>query len=307
VGLRGYNRRMCDRFASIRLSLARLSLARLSLACLGFLAAAAPVRAEPRLEIEPKAPRTGDPVLVTVTGVDHAPRGMGGKVPLVFFQVRDGWQAVFALPVVDDSKDVKIAITHPALSETLAPATRKWGEENVTIDPELAEPPPDKRKIIDADNGAIIKALREQAALRFQGHFSLPGSGQQTSGFGSWRTLNGGFRARHLGLDFGVRKGTPVHAIEDGQVTLVRDGFLTGGTVVVVHGAGIASTYFHLDDIKVGVGDVIKRGAVVGKVGLTGRTTGPHIHLAVWVPGGFIDPAVFLHLKIGPPVQPATK
>ncbi|HEU4726942.1 MAG TPA: M23 family metallopeptidase [Kofleriaceae bacterium] len=278
-----------------------------SLACLGTLAATAPARAEPQLQIEPKAPRTGDPVLITVTGVDRAPRGTGGKVPLVFFHVRDGWQAAFALPVEDDPKDVKIVITHPALSQTLIPAARKWGEENVTIDPEMAEPPADKRKIIDADNGAIIKALREHVALRFQGKFTLPGSGQQTSGFGSWRTLNGGFRARHLGLDLGVRKGTPVHAIEDGQVTLVRDGFLTGGTVVVAHGAGIASTYFHLDDIQVHVGDVIQRNAVIGKVGLTGRTTGPHIHLAVWVPGGFIDPAVFLHLKIGAPVQPATK
>ena len=296
-GLAGYNRWMRQRLASIGFSFA----------CFGILAAATPARAEPRLEIEPKAPRTGDPVLVTVTGVDHAPRGTGGKVALVFFQVKDGWQAVFALPVEDEPKEVKIAITHPALSQTVTPAVRKWGEENVTIDPEMAEPPADKRKIIDADNGAIIKALREHVAVRFQGHFALPGNGQQTSGFGSWRTLNGGFRARHLGLDFGVRKGMPVHAIEDGQVTLVRDGFLTGGTIVVAHGAGIASTYFHLDDIKVAVGDVIKRGAVVGKVGLTGRTTGPHIHLAVWVPGGFIDPAVFLHLKIGVPAEPATK
>jgi murein DD-endopeptidase MepM/ murein hydrolase activator NlpD len=278
------------------------------LAVLGILAAsAAPARAEPKLEIEPKAPRTGDPVLVTVTGADRAPRGMGGKVPLSFFQVQGGWQAVFALPVEEEPKDVKIVITHPSLSQIVTPTARKWGEENVTIDPELAEPPADKRKVIDGDNGAIIKALREHTAVHFQGHFTLPGTGQQTSGFGSWRTLNGGFRARHLGLDLGVRKGTPVHAIEDGQVTLVRDGFLTGGTVVVAHGAGIASTYFHLDDIKVGVGDVIKHGTVVGKVGLTGRTTGPHIHLAIWVPGGFIDPAVFLHLKIGAPVQPAAK
>jgi len=92
-----------------------------------------------------------------------------------------------------------------------------------------------------------------------------------------------------------------------GEVTLVRDGFLTGGTVVVVHGGGIASTYFHLDDIKVAVGDTIKRGALLGKVGLTGRTTGPHIHVGIWLHNSFVDPEVFFRLRIGVPVPPAAK
>ncbi|HSS00433.1 MAG TPA: M23 family metallopeptidase, partial [Kofleriaceae bacterium] len=61
--------------------------------------------------------------------------------------------------------------------------------------------------------------------------------------------------------------------------------------------------YFHLDDIKVAVGDTIKRGTIVGKVGLTGRTTGPHLHVGIWVPGGFIDSEVFLRLRIGVPVE----
>lgn len=269
-------------------------------------AGAAPAAsAEPRLEVSTHKPRPGDPVLVTVTGVDRAPSGTGGRVPLVFFQVRKGWQAIFAVPLDDTPPEIKVVLTRPALSETLTVADRKWAEEQVTIDPEMAEPPADKRRLIDGDNAAIIEALRDREPPRFQAGFTRPG-GPQTSQYGSWRTLNGGYRSRHLGLDFGARKGTAVRSIQDGRVALVRDGFLTGGTVVITHGAGLASSYFHLDDIKVAVGDTVKRGATLGKVGMTGRTTGPHIHVGVWVPGGFIDPAAFFRLRIGPPVAPAT-
>jgi murein DD-endopeptidase MepM/ murein hydrolase activator NlpD len=276
------------------------------LALLGSLAAApAAARAEAKLEVSNHKPRPGDPVLVTVTGVDRAPRGTGGKVPLIFFPVQKGWQALFAIPLDDTPPELKVTLSEPALSETLTVVTRTWAEEKVKVDPEMAEPPADKRKLIDGDNGAIITALKDHGPPRFQAGFTKPSGGSVSSTFGAWRTLNGGYRSRHLGLDFAVRMATPVRAIQDGEVALVRSGFLTGGTVVVTHGIGVASTYFHLDDIKVAVGDIIKRGAVIGKVGMTGRTTGPHIHIGVWVPGGFIDPDAFFRLRVGPMAAPA--
>ncbi len=99
-----------------------------------------------------------------------------------------------------------------------------------------------------------------------------------------------------------ARTGARVKAINDGTVVLVRSCFLPGVVVVVDHGAGIASAYFHLQLASVVEGDVIKRGALVGRAGQTGRATGPHMHLSVWVPGGFVDPAPFLKLPFRPPV-----
>ena len=268
------------------------------------LLAPAVASAEPRLSLSAKTTRPGDPVLVTVTGVDHAPKGTAGRVSLVFFPVRKGYQALFAVPIDDAPAELDINITDPGLKTSIAVKPRVWAEEKVDVAPELAEPAADKRKIIDADNAAVIDALKDPSPPRWKGKFGRPGVGRFTSPYGSWRTFNGDYRSRHLGLDIGARKGSPVKAIQDGKVSLVRDGFLMGQTVVVTHGAGVASTYFHLDDIKVAVGDEIKRGKVIGKVGMSGRTTGPHIHLGVWVPGGFIDPATFLKLRIGPPVVP---
>jgi murein DD-endopeptidase MepM/ murein hydrolase activator NlpD len=74
-----------------------------------------------------------------------------------------------------------------------------------------------------------------------------------------------------------------------------------------VHGAGIASAYFHVSDFAVKTGEMVEAGAVLGKVGVTGRTTGPHIHVGIWAAGGFVDPAVFFKLPIAAPVVPAPK
>lgn len=269
---------------------------------------AAATAAKPQLQVSTRTPKPGDPVLVTVTGIGDQPSGTGGRVPLVFFPVARGWQAVFAIPL--ENAPAEIEVTAGGLTETLTVRAHTFEEEAVTVAPEFAAPPADKRKQLDADNDAVIGAVKDTSPPLFRGTFRMPGKGRQTSPFGSWRTLNGGHRSRHFGLDIGARKGSPVRAVQHGKVTLVHDGFLMGGTVVLTHGASIASTYFHLTDIAVAAGDVVKPGQALGKVGLTGRTTGPHIHLGIWVPGGFVDPAVFLRLAFAPPrvtTSPAAK
>ena len=260
-----------------------------------------PALAEPRVRVSTTKPKPGDPVLVTVDGVDAQPKGTGGKVQLVFFPIRSGWQAVFAVPLEDAPPELKVEIDGLAQAERLEIRAHQFPEETVTVAPELAEPPADQRKQIDAENAAVIDALKNTSPPQFGVSFRWSAAGRTTSPFGAWRTFNGGHRSQHLGLDHAVRKGTPVRAVQRGKVALVCDCFLMGGTVVVVHGAGIASTYFHLSDIVVAAGDDVDRGSLLGKVGLTGRTTGPHTHLGIWVPGGFVDPAVFLRLKLGQP------
>jgi murein DD-endopeptidase MepM/ murein hydrolase activator NlpD len=262
-----------------------------------------PALAEPRLRVSTTKPKPGDPVLVTVEGVDGTPKGTGGKVPLVFFPIRRGWQAVFAVPLEEPPAELKVEINGVAQQLVLAVRPHEFPEETVTVAPELAEPPADKRKQIDAENGAAIDALKNTSPPLFRVPFRWSAGGKMTSPYGAWRTFNGGHRSQHLGMDHSASAGAPVRAVQAGKVTLVCDCFLMGGTVVVIHGAGIASTYFHLSDIAVAAGDDIERGAVLGKVGLTGRTTGPHTHLGIWVPGGFIDPAVFLRLNLGPPQE----
>jgi len=223
----------------------------------------------------------------------------------VFFAVRGGWQAVFATPLEKAPDSVKVTVGgEPAQSVTIKPHDFPR-EEHIKVAVELAEPPADKRPIIDQDNIAVIDAAKNDDPPMFAGKFGRPGTGPATSPYGAVRTWNDDpHESRHLGQDVAAPLGTPVHCVQRGKVTLVRDAFLMGGTVVVSHGGGIASAYNHLTDMAVKVGDEVPAGKVIGKVGLTGRTTGPHIHLAIWVPNGWVNPATFMRLAIKPLREP---
>ena len=142
-------------------------------------------------------------------------------------------------------------------------------------------------------------AARARGEPQFVRPFRRP-PGEVTSRFGTWRTFNDGHRSQHLGLDLFAREGTRVRAINAGTVVLVRDCFLAGNVVVVAHGAGIASAYYHLSQISVAEGDTVAPGDEIGRAGHTGRTTGPHLHLSIHVPGGMVSPAAFFQLKLAP-------
>lgn len=112
--------------------------------------------------------------------------------------------------------------------------------------------------------------------------------------FGSHRLFNGKKESQHTGRDFPVGAGNPVKAVADGTVILAEEQFYTGNTVFVDHGGGLISMNFHLGELKVKEGDEIERGHVLGLVGSTGRSTGPHLHLGFRWLGARIDPLLLL-------------
>lgn len=121
-----------------------------------------------------------------------------------------------------------------------------------------------------------------------------PVEGRLSSPFGLRRFFNGEERNPHSGLDFAVPAGTPVKAPAAGRVVLVGDYFFNGKTVFIDHGQGFITMFCHLSAVDVKPGDDVARGAVVGKVGSTGRSTGPHLHWNVSLNGARVDPAIFI-------------
>ena len=266
------------------------------LVLLGLTTAAA---AEPSVRLHPRTARPGDAVLVTVTRTKAVPEGSAAGKPLQFFRAKTGYQALFAVPLVDAPKDIAVEIAG-AKQATIAIRAVVFPDAKLVVDDELANPPATERDRIDADNKAIVGATRKaEGDPQFNRAFLRP-AGKITSNFGDWRTFNDGHRSQHLGFDVAAREGAPAKAINAGTVALVHDGFLAGKLVVIAHGAGIASAYYHLSEVTVAEGDVVKAGAQVGKVGKTGRATGPHLHVTVRVPGGFIDPVSFFKLPLAP-------
>ena len=119
-----------------------------------------------------------------------------------------------------------------------------------------------------------------------------------TGVYGSQRILNGKPKWPHYGIDFAARKGTKIKAMLDGTATMVEpDLFYTGGTLIFDHGHGISTLYMHMDKIFVQKGQKVKQGEIIGTVGSTGRSTGPHLDVRLNWFGTRLDPASVLELN----------
>ena len=144
---------------------------------------------------------------------------------------------------------------------------------------------------------ALFQASRNERLWRSV--FIRPVEGEISTGFGLNRIINGQRRSQHTGVDLRAEKGTPVLASNHGVVVLVDELFFSGTSVILDHGWGLYSMYFHLSEALVKEGDFVRTGAMLGRVGSTGRSTGPHLHWGIRINGARVDPLSLL--KIGTP------
>lgn len=137
----------------------------------------------------------------------------------------------------------------------------------------------------------MLAAFKDSLPVKlWQGNFIAPVSGRRQGTFGRKRILNGQPRRPHTGEDISAPTGEPIFATNGGRVVLVGDYFFNGQSIVIDHGFGLFSMYFHLSEISVAEGERLKRGQIIGKVGQSGRVTGPHLHWGMRLNGARIDP-----------------
>lgn len=119
-----------------------------------------------------------------------------------------------------------------------------------------------------------------------------PTEGVVSSGFGDQRLYNNGVMASiHTGIDIANDTGTPIKASNSGFVTLAEELPIHGNCIVIDHGQGVFSLYSHLDRIDVNKGELVNRGQIIGEIGTTGQSTGPHLHWGIRVNGVYVDPS----------------
>ncbi len=148
-----------------------------------------------------------------------------------------------------------------------------------------------------AEQEQVKQALAENSRLKlWRSDFIEPVNGKRTGIFGSVRIMNGQARNPHNGEDIGAPIGADVVATNDGIVRITVDHIFSGKGVFVDHGLGFYSMYFHLSEILVKDGDLVRAGQLIGKVGATGRATGPHLHWGVKLNGARVNPYELLDL-----------
>ena len=162
---------------------------------------------------------------------------------------------------------------------------------------------PENLARVQRENALIGKLWGRQGKPRFSLPLGAPLERMPAGGrFGAKRIINGEPRSPHTGADYAVSQGTPVLAADNAVVALAGEFFFSGNAVFLDHGNGLISMYFHLHEMFVEQGDEVSRGSLIGTVGSTGRSTGPHLHFGIRWQGERVDPALLL----GEPASIAT-
>jgi len=178
-------------------------------------------------------------------------------------------------------------------------AAGNFATERLQVKQEYVEPNAEQLERAKAESarlGVIFGTVTPEKL--WNGKFRLPLKGVHKSGnFGKRRILNGHPGSPHRGVDFPAPAGTPVHATQRGRIVLAEELYFSGNTVLMDHGLGIYTLYGHLSSMNVKAGDTVEAGAVLGKVGATGRSTGPHLHWGLTVNGAKVNALEIVKLR----------
>lgn len=170
-----------------------------------------------------------------------------------------------------------------------------YPSETLQVQPSKVKPDPEQQKRVSREYSEAMKIYGDFTPKRYwTAPFAMPMQSDVTSNFGTARLFNGSLKSFHSGTDFRAAPGTPVDAVNDGVVVLAKERYYAGNSVLIDHGEGLYSCYYHLSRIDVKIGDRVIKGEQVGLSGSTGRVTGPHLHFAVMLQGVQVDPMQLL-------------
>lgn len=261
-----------------------------------------PAWAEPKVSIRARSFQPGEAVLVAVSGhsASTAPAGSFGGAALNFFTAgrKGSYLALAGLDLEVSTGPRRLALELADeqgrtghWSRELRVKAKKFPMQRLMVEPQYVAPKPEEAARAEEEARKLRAILSAVTPRRFfSGNFRLPIAATSSARFGERRVFNGVPKAPHGGADLRAKAGVPVHACGEGKVVLAAELFYLGRTVILDHGYGLYSIYGHLSETLVKEGDVAQTGQVLGKVGATGRATGPHLHWAVKAGGSRVDP-----------------
>lgn len=217
---------------------------------------------------------------------------------IAVFPYKETWVAMAGIALSSKPGDYEFSIKQADglnLKTKVTVKDKKYEEQHLTIkNKRKVNPNKDDSERIAAESFRKKKAKKQFSETTPNVDFIWPVTGRISSIFGLRRFFNEQERSPHNGLDIAADEGTPIKAAATGTVIDAGDFFFSGNMIYLDHGQGIISLYAHMSEILVKPGDVVKQGDIIGKVGQTGRVTGPHLHFAIIANQTLIDPALML-------------
>ncbi len=261
------------------------------------------------VEVTPTVVGQGGVCLVAASSRDplETARGEfdGERFPLTRMPRNVGFQGLLGIDMSKPSGSYRLKVSgktasQKLLTKVITVSVKKvmFGTQRLTLPRSMVDLDPETLQRVNRESRrmkAVLRGYRQERLWR--GAFIRPVDGDVTTPFGVRRILNDQPRSPHSGVDLRAPEGTPIHACNDGMVVLVGEMFFSGKSVVLDHGFGMYSMYFHLSEARVQEGEAIPRGAVIGLVGSTGRASGPHLHWGVRLNGARVDPLSLIRLS----------
>ncbi|MBL8192161.1 MAG: M23 family metallopeptidase [Acidobacteria bacterium] len=262
------------------------------------------------MSVEPAQPVNGSPVLFRVW-VDKPLKSLSGiwlghRVTFEFDSASRAWcgLAGVELGTAAGSHPLRLEListndTRSTSIQTVTTGQGSYASSILTVDDKFMSPNADEQVRIRQERALKRDVFRRGSRQQlWKGGFAAPVDNIVTEAFGVRRIFNGRQRSRHQGLDFRAALGTPVKAMNSGEVILARQMFYEGGLVVIDHGHGLLTMYLHLSDFKTTEGSRVSKGQIIGLSGATGRVTSEHLHVGVRWQGTYLDPAILLTMKL---------
>lgn len=239
----------------------------------------------------------GGVVIVPITdAIDAKPMVKYNNHQVMVLKQNDQWLAIVGIPLSAKigSQILAVKSAGKTIKISFVIVDKAYPTQHIEIkDDGKVNPNNYDMKRINSEKSAINAALEHWTEGDVALNFAWPIEGRVSGLFGRRRVFNGEPRNPHSGMDIAAPIGTEIHAPADGIIRNTGDYFFNGNTVFIDHGQGLVTMFCHMNKIGVKAGQVIKQGEVIGTVGMTGRVTGPHLHLGVSLNDTRVEPRLF--------------